>query len=201
MVEDKNQKYNCHWEVKMNRLKGLACYLSGPIQAEVDFGREWRDKITPFLQEKNVTVFNPLKPIFHGTAYLNETKRPHMNNLVQEERWEELRVEVKEINKWDLRAVDLSSFLIVNYNNDVHMCGTYEEVFLANTQNKPVLMVVKDKKKLPLWMYGRIPTRSHVFVGWDALKDYLTRIDSDPNFKFDPADKKRWLFFAGDHIS
>lgn len=174
--------------------------MSGPIQAEADFGKGWRKEITPFLEEMNVRVFNPLEPMFHGTAYLNEIKRPHMTNLIENREWEELRTEVKEINKWDLRAVDLSSFVICNFNNDVHMCGTYEEIFLANNQNKPVLCVVKDKTKLPLWMYGRIPTRSHMFESWDALKAYLKGINSNPDFHFDPADLKRWLFFAGDHM-
>ena len=179
---------------KCNRLNGLAAYLSGPIQSAVDFGRAWREEITPFLESMNVKVFNPLKPIFDGTSYLNEIKRPHIQKLINEERWEELRTEVKDIVKWDLRSVDLCSFVIVNYDISVHMCGSYEELFLANTQNKPVLLVVKDKKKLPLWIYGRIPTRSHMFEGWDNLKFYLTGVNSDPDFEFDVADKKRWLF-------
>lgn len=185
---------------KCNRLSGLAAYLSGPIQSAVDFGKAWREDITPFLESMNVKVFNPLKPIFDGTSYLNEIKRPHIQKLIDEERWEELRTEVKDIVKWDLRSVDLCSFVIVNYDVSVHMCGTYEEMFLANTQNKPVLLVVEDKKKLPLWIYGRIPTRSHMFEGWDNLKTYLTGVNSDPNFKFDVADKKRWLFLNGEHM-
>lgn len=184
----------------MNRLFNLSAYLCGPIESESDFGHGWRDEITPFLESLNVRVFNPLKPTFHGTAYLNEVKRPYMDKLFEDRNWDALREEVKQINRWDLRAVDLSSFLVVNYNLDVRMCGTYEEIFLANKQNKPVLLVVKDKSKVPLWMHGRVPMRSHCFEGWDALKDYLNRINSDVNFKFDPADTKRWLFFAGDHM-
>ena len=185
----------------MNRLKMMNCYLAGPIQACADMGHGWRDEITPFIESLGVKVFNPLKPMFHGTAYLNEVKRPNMDALKDSENWEALREEVKEINKWDLRAVDLSSFLVVNYDCNVHMCGTYHEIFMANKQNKPVLMVTKDKKAVPLWMHGIVPMRSHCFESWEDLKSYLTRINSDPNFKFDVADTKRWLFFAGEHMN
>ena len=184
----------------INRLKGLSCYLSGPIEGEKDFGHGWRDSITPFLESMNVRVLNPLKPIFHGTAYLNEVKRPYMADLLEAKDWESLRNEVKQINRWDLRAVDLSSFVIVNYNIDVHMCGTYEELFLASNQNKPVLMVTKDKSKVPLWIHGRVPMRTNCFESWDELMGYLTAINSDTNFKFSPSDVKRWLFFSGDHM-
>jgi len=132
---------------------------------------------------------------------LDGVMRPNIKRMIENEQWEELRVEVKKVVRADLHMVDLSSFMIVNYDVDVHMCGTYEELFIATNEGKPVLLVVKDKKKLPLWIYGRIPTRSHMFVGWDELRAYLTGVNSDPNFKFDIADNKRWMFLAGDHMN
>ena len=180
----------------MSRLKGMKCYLAGPIQCAFDFGHKWRDDITPFIENMGVTVFNPLEPIFDSLTNMDEIMRPHMAKLRDEERWDELRVEVKKVVRADLHMVDLSNFVIVNYDISTPMCGTYEELFTANRLNKPVLMVVKDKKKLPLWMYGRIPTRSHMFESWDLLKKYLSGINEDPDFKFEPADTKRWLFFS-----
>ena len=183
----------------MNRLKGLATYLSGPIDFAENLGSEWREDITPFLEDLNVKIFNPLKPMFYGSAYLTEYKRPHIMELVKQRRFEELRTEIKDLNKWDLRGIDLSSFVIVNFRVDVHMCGTYEEIFVANNQNKPVLLVVDDMTKLPKWIYGRFPS-DHMFEGFDALKDYLVNVDSNPDYKFTQADEKRWLFFDGDHM-
>ena len=40
----------------MNRLKGLNCYLSGPIDFAENLGSGWRDKITPILQKKGIKV-------------------------------------------------------------------------------------------------------------------------------------------------
>ena len=40
----------------MNRLKDLGCYLSGPIDFAENLGADWRNKITPYLEKKNVRV-------------------------------------------------------------------------------------------------------------------------------------------------
>ena len=184
----------------MNRLKGLGCYLSGPIDFADNLGAGWRDSLTPYLEEKNVTVFNPLKHCFWGSTDFYGVKRPLIEKLEEEGRFSELREEVKILNHWDLRTVDLSSFLIVNYDRNVHMCGTYEEIFKANLQCKPVLLVLSCKKnELSKWMYGRFPD-DHMFESWEELKSYLDDIDSKPDYKFTESDDKRWLFFDGDHM-
>jgi hypothetical protein len=184
----------------MNRLKGLACYLSGPIDFAEDMGCKWRDDITPFLEKMNVKVFNPLTHSFYGTQDLDTVKRPRMDELLKHENYSELRDEIKEINHWDLRSLDLSSFVIVNYNIETFMCGTHEEIFTANRQNKPVLLMVGDKmSQLPKWMYGRFPCE-HMFKSWDDLTIYLRNINSGSNYKFTEADNKRWLFFDGNHM-
>lgn len=184
----------------MNRLKGLACYLSGPIDFEEDLGSGWRDEITPFLEAMNVNVFNPLKHSFYGTDSLDTVKRPRMQDMLDNGEFHNLREEIKDINHWDLRALDLSSFVIVNFNIDIPMCGTMEEIFTANKQVKPVLLMVGNKiKKLSKWMFGRFPPE-HMFSSWNNLKEYLQVIDHGHDFFMSDADKKRWLFFDGDHM-
>jgi hypothetical protein len=184
----------------MNRLKGLACYLSGPIDFAENMGADWRNAITPKLEEMNVKVFDPLKHIFYGTDKLEANKRPKMDLLLEEERFDELREEMKDINHWDLRAIDLSSFIIVNYDVKTFMCGTHEEIFVANKQDKPVLMMIGDNRKnLPKWIYGRFPY-DHMFESWEELIEYLDKINSLPHYAFTKADEKRWIFFNGDHM-
>ena len=184
----------------MNRLKDLAVYLSGPIDFAENKGCAWRNNITPFLENRNVKVFNPLKHVFYGTQDLDTVKRPKMEKLLADGKFDALREEIKDINHWDLRAVDLSSFLIVNYDISVFTCGTHEEIFCANRESKPVLLMIGDnRRKMPKWMYGRFPSE-HMFESWDAIKDYLIRIDSDTDYIFTEADCKRWLFFDGPHM-
>jgi len=180
----------------MNRLKDLACYLSGPIDFAENLGAGWRDDLTPFLEDMNLRVFDPLKHCYWGTCDFDEVKRPKMKEYQKNGQFKKLRREMKDVNHWDLRSVDLSSFLIVNYDNQIHMCGTYEEIFKANEQCKPVLLVCTgcSKRELSTWMYGRFPD-DHMFESWSELKDYLTNINSDPSYTFTEADEKRWLFF------
>jgi len=185
----------------MNRLKGLACYLSGPIDFAEDMGCAWRDEITPVLEKMNVKVLNPLKHSFYGTQDLDTDKRPRMAQMLKEGRFEELRQEVKQVNHWDLRAVDLSSFIVVNYPVPPVTCGTHEEIFKANTQVKPVLLMIGEgaRTKMPKWMYGRFPPE-HMFENWEDLILYVRNINSRSSYKFTKADDKRWLFFDGPHM-
>jgi len=185
----------------MNRLNGLACYLSGAIDFTEDMGCKWRNDITPLLQSMNVRVLNPLKHAFYGTQDLDAEKRPRMKKLLEEGKFEELRSEMKELNHWDLRAVDLSSFLIVNYDMKHFTCGTHEEIFKANTQVKPVLLMIGEgnRRKMPKWMYGRFPP-CHMFESWEEIHKYIIGIDSNPNYEFTKDDNKRWLFFDGPHM-
>jgi len=178
----------------MNRLKGLACYLSGPIDFESDKGEGWRNMITPFLEKMGVKVLNPLHPSFVGADKIPE-KRIRMDNLLKSNQFDELHKEMKELVHMDLRSVDLSSFIICNYDSTVHMCGTYEEIFKCSNQVKPVLLVhKKPRNELSSWMYGRF-VPEYFYASWDELKDYLTAINSNPDYEFTDADKKRWLFF------
>ena len=45
----------------MNRLKGMACYLCGPMDRVPDGGVVWREDITPQLKELGVGVLDPCK--------------------------------------------------------------------------------------------------------------------------------------------
>jgi len=83
----------------MNRLNKLAVYLSGSIDFAENKGCKWRNEITPFLEDKNVLVFNPLKHIFDGTENIESVKRPHMDKLLENGNYDELRDEIKEIHQ------------------------------------------------------------------------------------------------------
>jgi hypothetical protein len=186
----------------MNRLNGLTCYLSGPIDFAENLGAGWRNTITPTLQEKGLRVLDPLKHTYFGSEELDTEKRPRMEALLEAGKFEELYSEMKEVIHWDLRSVDKSDFLIVNYDNSVHMCGTYEEIFMANVQNKPVLLKLSGPRTgLSKWMHGRFPP-SHMFSTWEEIHEYLDKVDSDPEWYANrtEVEKKRWLFDDGDHM-
>jgi nucleoside 2-deoxyribosyltransferase len=173
-----------------NRLNNQRVYLAGAMDRVADRGNGWRDNITPFLENMGVVVFNPIKkPTVIGKEDA-ETHRYKLQ-LKSEKNYDELSKLMKTIRSVDLRLVDISDFLIVNLDLDVHPCGTYEEIFLANRSKKPVIVHMEQGKgNAPDWLFGTIPHQM-IFSTWDELKNYLQYINSNSQIEH----HNRWRFF------
>jgi hypothetical protein len=175
----------------MNRLKNQRVYLAGAMDRVADRGATWRDNITPFLQNLGIEVFNPIsKPSNIGL----EDKDVHAikTKLKEKENYDELSSMMKTIRAVDLRLVDISDFLIVNLDLSGHPCGTYEEIFLANREKKPIIIhMVQGKNHSPDWLFGTVPHQM-IFSTWDEIKSYLLHINSSENIDT----YKRWYFFS-----
>jgi nucleoside 2-deoxyribosyltransferase len=174
----------------MNRLKNQRVYLAGAMDRVADRGSGWRDNITPFLESLGIIVFNPIKkPSTVGIE--DEDTHKLKTQLKSEEKYDELSTVMKSIRSVDLRLVDISDFLIVNLDLDVHPCGTYEEIFLANRQKKPIIIhMVQGKQNAPDWLFGTIPHKM-IFSSWEQIKSYLETINTSE--KIDTYN--RWYFF------
>jgi hypothetical protein len=173
-----------------HRLLNQRVYLAGAMDRVVDRGNGWRDKISPFLEDLGIIVFNPIKK---PTIVGQEDERTHKYKLKlkKERNYNELSELMKVIRSVDLRLVDISDFLIVNLNLDIHPCGTYEEIFLGNRSKKPIIVHMEQgKQEAPDWLFGTIPHQM-MFSTWDELKDYVTHIHTSPEIK----DFNRWKFF------
>lgn len=174
----------------MSRLKNQRVYLAGAMDRVVDRGSGWRDSITPFLESLGVVVFNPIKkPSAVGAE--DEATHKLKKQLKLDKNYDELAQLMKRIRSVDLRLVDISDFLIVNLDLDIHPCGTYEEIFWANRQKKPIIIhMVQGKQNAPDWLFGTIP-HMMIFSSWDEIKSYLQFIDTSENID----SYKRWYFF------
>lgn len=172
------------------RLVNQRVYLAGAMDRVVDRGNGWRDSITPFLEQLGVIVFNPIKkPTALGQE--DEQTHKHKTQLKADQNYDQLSSVMKTIRSVDLRLVDISDFLIVNLDLDVHPCGTYEEIFLANRQKKPIIIhMIQGKQNAPDWLFGTIPHQM-IFSSWKEIKDYLLSINT--NSKIDS--HNRWYFF------
>jgi len=173
-----------------NRLHNQRVYLAGAMDRVADRGNGWRDNITPFLEDLNIVVFNPIKK---PTIIGQEDDRTHKYKLKlkAEKNYDELSQLMKVIRSVDLRLVDISDFLIVNLDLDIHPCGTYEEIFWANRQKKPIIVhMVQGKQSAPDWLFGTIPHQM-IFSSWTDVKDYLL----DINNKAEIQTYNRWYFF------
>ena len=174
----------------MNRIKNQRCYLAGAMDRVIDRGKGWRQEITPFLESLGIIVFNPItKPTESGLedndTHLVKTK------LKKKKRYEELSSMMKVIRSVDLRLVDISDFLIVNLDLNIHPCGTYEEIFWANRQKKPIIIHMEQgKEHTPDWLFGTVPHQM-VYSDWNDIYGYLEHINSSENINT----YNRWYFF------
>lgn len=172
------------------RLTNQRVYLAGAMDRVADRGNGWRDNITPFLEDLGIIVFNPIKkPTILGQE--DEATHKLKLKLKAEKKYDELSELMKVIRAVDLRLVDISDFLIVNLDLDIHPCGTYEEIFWANRQKKPIIVhMVQEKQSAPDWLFGTIPHQM-IFSSWDDVKIYLLQINHDAEIKT----YNRWYFF------
>ena len=174
----------------MNRLKNQRVYLAGAIDRVYDKGRGWREEISPFLESLGVVVFNPItKPTEIGL----EDSDTHLvkSKLKKNKRYDELSSMMKIIRSVDLRLVDISDLLIVNLDLDIHPCGTYEEIFWANRQKKPIIIhMVQGKEHAPDWLFGTVPHQM-IYSDWNDIYGYLEHINSSENINT----HNRWYFF------
>jgi len=173
-----------------NNLQGMRTYLVGAMDRVPDGGIQWRDKITPLLEQMNVNVINPCnKPIYSVTE--DEETRSSIDKLKNLEQYDTIRQMYGNIRNADLRCVDISDFIVCHIDISIHACGTYEEIVTANRQKKPVLIWCEQGKRYaPNWLFFMLP-HEHIFNTMEELVDYLKHIDTLKNTE----NLSRWFFF------
>ena len=140
---------------KPKLLRDARVYLSGPMdfvasrESEKKFG--WRNRVSEFLREFGVTVFDPwFKPEMYG---IKEYGREDETTAKVREQWSfepsekgaEARASCAD-SFWpalhmDLRMVDTSDFLVAYVPTNVYSVGTPHEIILCRQQRRPVLFV------------------------------------------------------------
>ena len=178
--------------MQYHRLWGMRMYCCGAMDRVSDNGVGWRRSITPFLENLGVVVLDPCnKPIDIGLESIED--KHHRQYLKTNDDYDTLAKEIKLLRVIDLRMVDMSDFLIVNIDTDIHATGTYEEAFWANRLKNPTLIHCEQGKYgCPDWLFGAFP-HCHIFSDWLELKKYLWHIHTAPPEQVDTM--HRWMFF------
>lgn len=159
----------------MKNLKGSRAYLVGPMDRVPDHGVGWRRDITPFLENLGIHVLDPtnkpiLKEALPGVAKEEREKKDFYR---KSQNWDGLTSFMKAIRNVDLRMTDICDFLIVHLIMEAQMCGTWEEIFNANRQKKPILCVIDGgPAAMPDWMFGVLPYK-YFFGSFESMKAYL----------------------------
>ena len=129
------------------------------------------------------------KPLNIGVE--DDESRARRHDAKMRGRYDEVVAEINPIRRVDLRMVDISDWLVVNIDLEVHACGTLEEAFLANRQKKPILVHVEQgKRNAPDWLFATIPHQL-IFDSWEAMSVYIHHIAHDPVIET----LGRWVFF------
>lgn len=174
----------------MNRLKNMRGYLGGAMEFAEELGIEWRQQIKKDTQDLEVIWLDPTdKPIDIGIEDIENHEI--RKKLKRQGYFDEVANTMKVVRCVDLRMVDLADFLIVNIDTSIHTTGTYEEIFLANRQKKPIVIRIKQGKcACPDWLLATIPHQM-IFSTWVEVREYLYHIAHDPIIEH----RKRWYFF------
>ncbi len=175
----------------MNELEGLKIFLSGGIDRVPDDGIQWREEI----KQKCETIKLPF-------IFLDPTDKPDglgcevglekykIKNHLNNGNWEEASEWSRNVRHIDLRMIDKTDLYIVYIDLDSHLCGTYNELFEAENQQKPLFAIMKSpytKKDFPGWLVS-IFREEEVFNSVDECVDYLNKINNG-QIKID----NRWL--------
>jgi len=174
----------------MNRLAFNRGYLAGAMDRVPDGGIEWRQDIQKELADLKVFWLDPTnKPIDIGIEDI--ANRRIRKEAKLQGRYDLIQHDMKVIRGVDLRMINISDFMVVNIDMEVHACGTYNELFLANTEKKPIIIRVEQgKAACPDWLLGTIPYQM-IFSTWQEVYDYLRHVAYDK--KVDTF--RRWFFF------
>lgn len=184
----------------MNRLAKHRCYLVGPMDHCREEGKQWRQIMTVFLEERGVEVSNPyykpLKLDTHSQELLeDENNYNSVMCAIKNKDYDEVTRRFKQVRAIDLRMVDKADFLVAYLNFSTTMTGTLEEIFTANRQRKPVIIISsKPKSEIPPWYFGALPHRVF-FESIEEAQEYLKYIDEYPQIDLLG---DRWVFFDYD---
>lgn len=161
----------------MNKLENLRCYLAGPIEyMPKDYNGFDKNELIDFLENLGIKVIDPKKLKFQGVSEIS-----NRDELFKNHDFQEIRRQMKIIVRKDLRAVDISDFIIAFLPKGVKTTGTVHEIIQADSQQKPVLLLCPEGiENIPAWYFGIIPLE-YMFSSLDKLKDYLLNIPEYDN--------------------
>lgn len=160
----------------MSKLKNAIVYLAGPIDCAKDLGIDWRKRFVELAKPLGLKILNPCdKP----PNCAPEVKDGHriIDNFRRNADWTGLQKFAKTIRREDLRFVDLGDFLVIYINMAIYTCGSFDELFTAERQQKPVLAIVEGGLAgLPSWCFA-VFNLAEVFDSVEACVAYLDDLD------------------------
>lgn len=167
-------------------LKGAKTYLAGNLEhSDDDSG--WREAVEAQLSPMGITCLSPIKAAFKNQIVESKEDRERLKLMRQNGEWGRVASYMKEVIKKDLRLIDLSDFVIFNFEFDKPTFGTMHELVIAEQQKKPIFITCRDLKAVPLWIIGLI-NKKYFYNSVDEIVAMVKKINSGER----EADSDRW---------
>jgi nucleoside 2-deoxyribosyltransferase len=175
------------------RLKGSTVYIIGSMDYDRETGRAWREELTPFLESLGVIVYNPYKkPLQDDDGLEDDDNHLAVQEALKREDYAEVEQRMKIVRHVDLRMVDKADFIVAHLDWTKRLCGTIRELLEAASQQKPIIVHLKQpKNEQPPWLFSETD-HTLWFTEWHKLKNYLIHINED--YIIDK--KNKWVFFT-----
>jgi nucleoside 2-deoxyribosyltransferase len=171
-------------------LKNSICYLAGPIEKDVGHGKSWRKRIISLLKKAKVNIIflDPTNKQWSKDKSIDDEVKLS-NKLRKEGKWKEMSEYVKKIRRADLRCCDVSDFIIAKVDNKVPTCGTMDEIFTVEDQQKPIFILSDEGlDSIPTWLFSVVKNHEVFSNEKDLVKKLV-----DINTGKCPVDD-RWVF-------
>jgi hypothetical protein len=163
---------------KNNKLLKSVAYLAGPIENCINSGINWRKSLVEKLNGLGIISLDPTNKMWTDDNDIKQETRG-VASLKESGQFTELKQKIKKIRRIDLRCVDIADFIIAYIDPDIYTCGSFDEIFTAEREQKPILVLApKGIKSLPSWLFGAIQI-NEVFTTEFELIKYLKFINDD----------------------
>lgn len=180
----------------MGLLEGLRCYLVGAMDLENDHGVIWRLELKPMLEARyglRVRIPRVLAEYLEEYGYSDD----QIEKWLDEGNYSAIYELIRILRHSDLREVDQADFIIARIHPNHYTCGSYEEIFLADRQKKPVLLWIEGDQgekgyvAAPRYLWGCFRHR-WFFASKEEILEYLDKVDREDEAVIDYS---RWEFF------
>lgn len=164
----------------MGQLDGLKVFLSGPIDRVADSGIAWRREIRQKCEDLPFSFLDPTEKPEEVGGHEVGLEKYKIIEMMKNRDWENASKWSREVRHVDLRMVDRSDLYIIYIDVDSHLCGTYNELFEAERQQKPLFAIMKSphtKWHIPSWLIS-IFREEEVFDSVDDCVEHLRKIQS-----------------------
>lgn len=176
-------------------MKNVKAYLCGAMEAVPDGGIQWRDRITPKLRALGIEVLDPTKTEKTKTGYDVAECKEKLKGWKLSGHWDEYNETMRKIVSYDIQDVVRSTFLIVYYDEELHLnVEKLIDDYLKTTQAKEPKNILKGfLEYMYKNNYFRLPMGGTICEIWHAFTHHIPMYIVTPN---SASNTNNWMLFT-----